>query len=258
MLAMTRLVIGYRSGRRFAGAFPLIAPITLAAKRGELVCVMGTNGCGKSTLLRTIAGLLAPLDGMVTTDDRNVHAMRPYERARQISMVATRPIVPRWMTVRELVSLGRMPYRHCRHRFNDWEIVTDAMRQTEILAHAAEPVHTLSDGRLQRAFIARALTQQTPLMLLDEPTAFLDPQARTTLFICLRRIAEERLVVCATHDIAFAKRYADRLLLCVDDHHSPMRPRIVDLSPSDSVCDATLATVFGNIANEIPSEQSAD
>ena len=215
-LAFHALTTGYCHGSRqsivgrgLEGSLP----------RGTLTVLLGTNGAGKSTLLRTLAGLQPPLAGDIFWEGNSLASLTPEERAKRLSIVLTvRPETGN-LTVREVVALGRLPHRQglwgSRNAATDAEAVERAMRLTTTSAWSERPVSRLSDGERQRVFIAKALAQETPLILLDEPTAFLDYPSRVQFFNLLKRLTNEmgKTVLLSSHDVELAAAHADRILL---------------------------------------------
>lgn len=215
-LAFHTLTTGYCHGSRqsivgrgLEGSLP----------RGTLTVLLGTNGAGKSTLLRTLAGLQPPLAGDIFWEGNSLASLTPEERAKRLSIVLTvRPETGN-LTVREVVALGRLPHRQglwgSRNAAADAEAVERAMRLTTTSAWSERPVSRLSDGERQRVFIAKALAQETPLILLDEPTAFLDYPSRVQFFNLLKRLTNEmgKTVLLSSHDVELAAAHADRILL---------------------------------------------
>jgi iron complex transport system ATP-binding protein len=181
-----------------------------------LTALMGRNGTGKSTLIRVIAGLQEPQEGRVRIAGEDVAGMSPQRRARHISIVLPHRPEATYLTVRELVEMGRHPYTGYFGTLTDDDrlIVDEAISRMHLEALASTPVDTLSDGEAQKAAIAKALAQQTPVILLDEPTAFLDYESRQELMELLRMLAhdEGRTILLSTHDVELAHRYADRCL----------------------------------------------
>ena len=215
-LAFHALTTGYCHGSRqsivgrgLEGSLP----------RGTLTVLLGTNGAGKSTLLRTLAGLQPPLAGDIFWEGNSLASLTPEERAKRLSIVLTvRPETGN-LTVREVVALGRLPHRQglwgSRNAAADAEAVERAMRLTTTSAWSERSVSRLSDGERQRVFIAKALAQETPLILLDEPTAFLDYPSRVQFFNLLKRLTNEmgKTVLLSSHDVELAAAHADRILL---------------------------------------------
>lgn len=184
---------------------------------GMVTCLLGPNGAGKSTLLRSLAGFQPVVGGQIRIDDRDISTMKPAEIASLMAVVLTeRPDVPN-MDVRTLVGLGRSPYTGFWGRLGDDDrrIVEEALNMVGIGWLAERTLDTLSDGERQKALIAKALAQNTPVILLDEPTAFLDYPGKADLLMMMRRIAhaENKTVLLSTHDIELALQAADTLWL---------------------------------------------
>lgn len=213
MLAMDNVVAGY-AGR------PLVADISAVLHRGELVALLGANGAGKSTLLKIMSGRLLPLAGTVTVGSRPLASVGQREMARLVALVTTESTRGGALTVNEVVSMGRYPYTGFFGRLSasDRCIVASALDAVGMLSFAAKEMATLSDGERQKVMIARALAQDTPVILLDEPTAFLDAASRIETLSLLSALAIERQkgVLLSTHDIAPAFRMAHRLWLLHD------------------------------------------
>ncbi len=193
---------------------------------GQLTCLIGRNGLGKSTLLRTLAGFQPPLGGKMTLDVDGTHydlaATSKPTLARLVSVVLTERVDVSNMTAANIVAMGRMPYTNFYGTLRpaDRDIVTQAMRMVGMEAFARRDIGTLSDGERQKIMIARALAQQTPVMLLDEPTAFLDYPSKVETMSLLATLAHDmgKIVVASTHDLDIALRTADRLLT-ISPHH---------------------------------------
>lgn len=214
-LVASNLVIGYKGK-------PLAKPLDFALHQGELVCLIGPNGAGKSTLLRTLAGMQRPLGGEARVGRVVPHLSSPAERAQHISVVLTTRPDATLLTGYGLVALGRHPYTDWRGKLvhEDEAAIQAAIMAVGAEEYAHRPLNTLSDGQAQKMMIARALAQDAPLMLLDEPTAYLDLPRRVEIVQLLRHIAHERrrAVLLTTHDLDLALRTADRLLLLADGH----------------------------------------
>jgi iron complex transport system ATP-binding protein len=208
VLSAHALGIGY-GGR---SARPLIENLNAVVEGGTLVAVFGPNGAGKSSLLRTMAGMQAALSGHVAVEGVRIDRMRPLDRARCLAVVLTeRQTVPA-LTVRRLVEWGRYPHLGWSGRLSvrDHVAVDRALEASGVAVLADRPCETLSDGEYQRAQIARALAQQPRVLILDEPTAFLDAPGRLALMSTLRRLASDDglAVIVATHDVDPALRAA--------------------------------------------------
>jgi iron complex transport system ATP-binding protein len=214
-IAAIDLCVGYRHrGRR---QVPVLQGVTARLLPGQLTFLLGPNGAGKSTLLRTLIGSQKALSGTVMLGEDELDRLSTRERARRLSVVLTDPIDVGLMTVRGLVALGRSPHVGWFSILDeddrstvDWAL--DAAGATQL---ADRQVLELSDGERQRAMIARALAQRPSVLLLDEPTAFLDLTRRVELIALLRRLATETglAVLMSTHDLDLALRTADQLWL---------------------------------------------
>lgn len=214
MITLKNLVVGYPDGRHTR---QLNHAANEEARDGMLTCLIGANGAGKSTLLRTIAGFQLPLEGTVLLGGDDVRALSPRQRAERMAVVLTdRPDVM-CTTVWEMVATGRAPFTGFWGRLSgkDRDIVTRSLRLVGIEWMADRTVASLSDGERQKVMIAKALAQQTPIILLDEPTAFLDYPSRVEVMQLLLNIAHEehKTVLLSTHDLDLALHTADRLWL---------------------------------------------
>lgn len=196
---------------------PLLTNLDLHLDPGELVCLIGPNGAGKSTLLRTLSGMRKPLSGTVLIDDADITSFQPIELARKLAIVLTDRVEAGNLNAYALVSLGRYPYTpwHGGLTEKDHITISRVLEQTDALRLARRPVFELSDGERQKVMIARALAQEPKLLLLDEPTAFLDLPRRVELLRLLRKLARETrsAILLSTHDLDLALRVADRLWL---------------------------------------------
>lgn len=194
------------------------ARLNLTAHRGQLIMLMGPNGCGKSTLMRTIIGEQKPLDGAVLFDDISVKDLSISARSRLISIVLTGNLGSDALRVGEIVEMGRYPYTGFRGKLDEQDvaIVQKALERCGLAKFVDRHLSELSDGEKQRSIIARALAQETPVMLLDEPTAHLDIPNRVSVCAMLRDLAhaeEQKIIVMSTHELDLAKKYADRIWL---------------------------------------------
>lgn len=215
ILRATDLTIGYAPNRK--NRLVVAENLSLALRDGEVVCLIGPNGSGKSTLLRTLAGLQAPLGGRIFLKDKEVSSFLPRDLARQIGVVLTEQVSPGLLSVFDLAALGRYSYTDWlgNLRTEDKNIVHWALKAVgaENLVHRR--VIELSDGERQKVMIARALAQEPRLIILDEPTAFLDLPRRVEIMALLRKLAREtgRSILLSTHDLELALRSADRIWL---------------------------------------------
>ena len=216
VLVIKDAAVGYRQGRVLK---PVACGINASLHAGELVALVGRNGAGKSTLLRTLSAVQKPLSGVMVCKGQSIAEMSHADVAKCISVVLTDNSFP-GITVRELVSLGRTPYTNFLGHLtlNDRYMVDKAMARMGIVTLSERVTDTLSDGELQKCMIAKALAQDTPLMLLDEPTAFLDFGSKVALLRMLRDLTREtgKAVLVSTHDMELALRLADRMWVMLD------------------------------------------
>ena len=213
-IRLTGVGIGYRTRH---GVRTVASGISATLLSGELTCLLGRNGAGKSTLLRTLAGFQPPLGGSIVICGRPLEDFSSGELSQQLGVVLTeRPDVQQ-TTVWDMVAMGRSPYTGFwgRLRHSDREQVWQAIRQTGIEPLAERQMSTLSDGERQKVMIAKALAQQTGIIILDEPTAFLDYPSKVETLLLLRRISHQqgKTIFLSTHDLELALQVADRLWL---------------------------------------------
>lgn len=216
MLSLNDLSIGYRTKT-------VARHLSAHLERGAFTCLIGSNGTGKSTLLRTMATFQPPLCGTITINlphPTDIATLSPQQRAKAIGVVLTERTVPGNMTVRDMVAMGRSPYTgfwgRLSHKDND--IIDQAMEMTGITHLDNNSMTALSDGERQKVMIAKALAQQTPLIILDEPTAFLDYPSKIATMRTLQRLCHEqgKTVLLSTHDLDAALRIADNVWLMAD------------------------------------------
>lgn len=213
-LVLKDLVIGYdtRAGQR-----RVTAPLSVKFPEGRLICLVGRNGVGKSTLLRSLSGLQPPLSGDVLLGGSSIASYSHKALARLVSVVTTRDVPVPSMTSWEVVALGRSPYTQFWGQLSpaDKEIVDRSIDITGISPLASRRVGSLSDGERQKVMIAKAIAQETPVILLDEPTAFLDYPSKVSTLTLLSRLAREmgRTILVSTHDVEHALRLSDEVLL---------------------------------------------
>ena len=210
VISLSQLSVGYSLSH------PVISDINLELRSGQLACLIGENGIGKSTLLKTLTGFLPKLKGSLLLGNRDIESFSQRELARQVSIVLTQKPDVQNLTIEEIVGLGRSPYTGFfgRLRAEDRKVVDDAIATMGIEKLRGRMIQTLSDGERQKVMIAKALAQETPIILLDEPTAFLDFPSKAETFQSLQRMAHERdkLILLSTHDLELAVRFADSLL----------------------------------------------
>lgn len=212
MLELHDLYIGYSDddNRRIVAE-----TLDTSLPRGVLTCLIGANGIGKSTLMRTMAAFQPPLRGEVCIDGRSITAYSPKELSERIGVVLTEKNLPADLTIEEVVGLGRAPYTNFWGTLKeaDRHIVNDAIALVGLDALRHRKIHQVSDGERQKAMIAKALAQRTPVIFLDEPTAFLDYPSKIAMMQLLRRLAHEqdKLILLSTHDLEIAFQTADNI-----------------------------------------------
>ena len=210
MISLHNLSTGY-------GRHVVMQGIHAELRRGELVSLLGPNGVGKSTLLRTLSAFLPAIEGDIRIDGRPLSQLPIRERSRLIGVVLTERTTVQHMTVRDMVGMGRTPYTGFWGGLNDDDrrVADDAMRQTGIAHLQHRHFNTLSDGERQKVMIAKAVAQETPIILLDEPTAFLDFPSKVETMRMLRQLAHgmQKIIFLSTHDVEMAMQLSDRLWL---------------------------------------------
>ncbi len=226
LLSIRNLSLGYFNGKE---RNLLFENLNLDLNAGELVCFMGPNGIGKSTLIRTLAGLQKPVSGTISTEKR-------------IAVVLTDRVHAYNMTVRDLVTFGRYPYLNWDIKLNDEDnaIIDRSISQVNIEHLADKNIEELSDGQLQMTMIARALAQETEILLLDEPTAHLDLNNRVEIMNLLRHLARatNNAILIATHELDLALQTADKIWLATSNK------KILTGLPEDLVLDGSFDDVF--------------
>lgn len=245
MLCLNHLYTGY-------GHKIISSNLCARLERGTLTALLGTNGAGKSTLLRTLAGFLPPLgdaaaaDKAVSWQGRYIGALSARQLAQTLSVVLTFRPEADALTAEEVVKMGRIPYHSALYTYtlhgktarHDAETVRRAMELTRTTQFARRAISMLSDGERQRVFIAKALAQDTPAILLDEPTAFLDFPSKVDLMKLLRHLAhhEGKTILLSTHDVELALQFADNLWLLHTDG--------ITAGPPDTLADTGTIDAF--------------
>ncbi len=214
ILSTHGLTIGYQSKR---GLRELEKDLNIKIHNGELVCLIGPNGCGKTTLMRTIAGLQKPLKGHTVISGIDVKKIKPHQYARLLSLVLTDKINVGGLKVIDIVSIGRYPYTNyfAKLKPRDHELIERSLDSVHLKDYKDRFFHELSDGEKQRVLIAKALAQDTPLIMLDEPTAHLDLPSRVEIMNILKRLAKEtgKAIFLSTHELDLALQTADTIWL---------------------------------------------
>ncbi|MGQ1787569.1 MULTISPECIES: ABC transporter ATP-binding protein [unclassified Saccharicrinis] len=211
-LGTENLAVGYDKH-----ADPLHRNINVSVKAGQFICLLGPNGAGKSTLIKTLSGFLKPLDGQVWYGKDKIENLSEAHRAKRVSVVLTDRIDVQNLSVFELVALGRTPYTGFFGKLmkQDVELVLHAIEEVGLKGYAQKHMDKMSDGERQKAMIAKALVQETPFIILDEPTAFLDLPAKIEIMQLLRRLSRKknRGILLSTHDLEMALQIADKIWL---------------------------------------------
>ncbi|MCM2388848.1 ABC transporter ATP-binding protein [Streptomyces albipurpureus] len=228
----------------------VVEGLDLTIPDGQVTVIVGPNACGKSTTLRALGRLMKPAGGAVLLDGRELSRIPTKTVAQSIGLLPQTPVAPDSITVADLVSRGRQPHQHWWQQWSeeDERAVTDAMARTDVTALADRPVDELSGGQRQRVWVAMALAQETELLLLDEPTTFLDIAHQVEVLDLVRQLNDERgrTVVAVLHDLNQAARYADHLV-------AMKAGRIVAEGPPATVVTADLVReVFGLEAVVVP------
>lgn len=206
--------IGYRNKKETK---IVATDVNIELQKGKLIALVGVNGIGKSTLLRTITGIQKSLEGIVYLNEKDIRTHSANDLAQQMSVVLTEHLPPSNLTVFELIALGRQPYTNWLGTLTseDIEKVNEAIQLTQV-AHLVHKKHfEISDGQLQKVLIARALAQDTPLIILDEPTTHLDLLHKFTLLKLLQKLAisTQKCILFSTHDIDLAIQLCDEIII---------------------------------------------
>ncbi|MBY6208610.1 ABC transporter ATP-binding protein [Halomonas sp. DP3Y7-2] len=231
----TALTVGYEDRVVLDGVDITIAP-------GKLTVLLGPNGSGKSTLLKTLARTLSPQSGQVLLDGQAIHHQSTREVAKRLGLLPQGPTAPEGLSVRQLVAMGRFPHQRLwqRDARRDAEVIAEAMAYTHVTEFADRHVDALSGGQRQRCWIAMVLAQQTDLILLDEPTTFLDLKVQVDLLELLTGLAHDqgRTLLLVLHDLNLAAAYADELVMLRDGRI------ITSGTPAEVFTRANLKQVF--------------
>ncbi|HPR58449.1 MAG TPA: ABC transporter ATP-binding protein [Bacteroidales bacterium] len=239
-LAVNNLAIGYKSRRE--GAVILHKDMHFELLSGEMTCLLGPNGSGKSTLIRTLCGLQKQLAGNVLIENKTLDHLTFAELSRMVSIVLTRQVEVENMNVFDMAAYGRMPYTGYFGKLtaDDYILVQNSLTKVGIEHLARHKFETLSDGEKQKVMIAKSLAQETPLIILDEPTAYLDFPSKVEIMQILRNAAwyHNKAVLLSTHDIDLALQFADRMWLL-----GPGKPLVAGI-PEDLAVNGKIADFF--------------
>lgn len=219
IIATNYLSIGYKTKKE---TIVIAKNLNLELTSGKLITLVGANGIGKSTLLRTLTGIQKPIEGEVLLHDKNLKSYETLELAQNLSLVLTEKLPPSNLTVFELIALGRQPYTNWLGKLSDEDISTvkSVMKLTQI-EHLADKKHfEISDGQLQKVMIARALAQETSIIILDEPTTHLDLFHKVSVFKLLKKLSQEtnKCILFSTHDIDLAIQLSDEMIVMTEEN----------------------------------------
>ncbi len=235
-LQAERVTLGY-------GDRTVVSSLDLVVPPGRITAIVGANACGKSTLLRAMSRLLAPRAGRVVLDGKELHRLPTRQVANTLGLLPQSPTAPEGIVVSDLVARGRHPYQRVLSRWTaeDDEAVTRALELTQTVSLADRPVDELSGGQRQRVWIAMTLAQQTDILMLDEPTTFLDVSHQIEVLDLLTDLNRGRAttVVMVLHDLNLAARYADHLVAMADGAIHALG------DPADVLTSETVQAVFG-------------
>jgi iron complex transport system ATP-binding protein len=240
ILTTSNLSVGYTSKKEIK---TIATNINLNLKKGELITLIGANGIGKSTLLRTLIGIQPPLSGNVILNGKNINEYDSISFAQNLSIVLTEKLPPSNLTVFEIIALGRQPYTNWLGNLSDNDIskINEAMELTQITSLAEKKHYEISDGQLQNVLVARALAQDTPLIILDEPTTHLDLLHKISLFKLIKKLAKEtkKCILFSTHDIDMAIQISDEMIIMTDEN-------VVQDQPCNFISKGNFETLFKN------------
>lgn len=237
MLTLRNLTTGYSTKS-------VSKNLNATLQEGQLTCLIGPNGTGKSTLLRTIAGFLDAISGDILIDGKPTQSYTSNELSRLISIVLTDNTHIKGLTAYEVVGMGRSPYTGFWGRFDshDHDVIKQCMQQMGVEHVAERPIQTLSDGERQKTMIAKAMAQETPIILLDEPTAFLYYPNKVAVLLMLRKLAHDtgKTILLSIHDIDLALQVADYIWMLDEESN------LISGTPRTLCDDGTIARHISN------------
>nr|WP_294776240.1 ABC transporter ATP-binding protein [uncultured Flavobacterium sp.] len=238
ILSSQNLSIGYQSKKE---QNTIAENLNLNLVTGQLIALVGANGVGKSTLLRTLTGIQKPLKGHVFLNEKNIREYEALELAQHLSLVLTEKLPQSSLTVFELIALGRQPYTNWLGNLSgeDYEKINQAIELTHIEHLAGKKHHEISDGQLQVVLIARALAQDTPLIILDEPTTHLDLLHKVSVFKLLKKLSKEtnKCILFSTHDIDLAIQLSDEMIVMTEE-------KVVQDQPCNLITQGVFSALF--------------
>jgi len=247
ILSLESLQIGYVTGKKETVLLP---PLNASADGGELIAVIGRNGIGKSTLLRTLTGLQKPLGGEIYYDGRSISEYSRMELAQKVGYISTEIVKVSNMTVYDLVALGRFPHTNWIGKIEkkDDEAILDAIGNTSMSSFSRKFISELSDGERQKAMISRILAQDSGIMIMDEPTAFLDIAGKYEIFHLLHKLSSNnnKTIIFSTHDLQMAISQSDKIWLILDN-------QLIEGAPEDLMLSGAFDNLFHSSSVEFNS-----
>lgn len=223
----------------------LLPPLSASAESGELIAVIGRNGIGKSTLLRTLTGLQQTLGGDIFYNGKNIRDYSRLELAQKVGYISTEIIKVSNMRVYDLVALGRFPHTNWigKIEMKDHEVILDALKKTSMESFTSKYISELSDGERQKSMIARLLAQDTRIMIMDEPTAFLDVASKYEILHLLHMLSNEsdKTIIFSTHDLQMAISQSDKIWLILDN-------KLIEGAPEDLMITGAFDQLFDSSA----------
>lgn len=238
ILSFESLLIGYKAGQN---RNILLPPLNASAFQGELIAVVGQNGIGKSTLLRTLAGIQKTIGGLILLKGKRLEEYKGYNLAQNIGYISTESVRVSNMKVFDLVSLGRYPHTNWMGKFDrkDRELVSDAIEKVGMTHLTARYINELSDGERQRAMIARVLAQDTDILVMDEPTAFLDIRSKYEIVHLLHDLSKNKrkTIIFSTHDLVTAISESDKIWVT-------LKELFIEGAPEDLILNGAFDKIF--------------
>jgi iron complex transport system ATP-binding protein len=238
ILETANISIGYSSKKEDT---IVASNINLSLEKGKLIALVGANGIGKSTLLRTLTAIQKPIAGTVLLNENNLFDLNPLSLAQSLSVVLTEKLPPSNLTVWELIALGRQPYTNWIGKLTDTDKtkINEAIALTQIGHLISKKHYEISDGQLQIVLIARALAQDTPLIILDEPTTHLDLLNKVVLFKLLKKLTQEtqKCILFSTHDIDMAIQLSDEIIIMTPEN-------VIQDQPCNLIMKGNFNTLF--------------